>query len=104
MQTGSQGGQGDDILVGGDGFDTFVFADASGRDVISDFSEHNSERIDLSSVAEIVDFADLIANHLVDVGGTAVITYGGVNTIELTNWTLADIGVGEIISASDFIF
>ncbi|RBI82226.1 calcium-binding protein, partial [Rhodosalinus halophilus] len=64
---------GADTLWGAQGDDTFVFAASHGADVVADFEAGDDERIDLSAIAEIVDFTDLVANHLADVGGTAQI-------------------------------
>ncbi|MEM8577768.1 MAG: calcium-binding protein [Pseudomonadota bacterium] len=110
------GGNGDDVLFGGAGFDTigggdgndamagnfnadtFFFIGAFGNDTITDFDATNDlERIDLSAVAGITDFADLAANHMAQVGGNVVITEGS-NTITLNNVALAD------LDAADFIF
>ncbi|MEL6507909.1 MAG: calcium-binding protein, partial [Pseudomonadota bacterium] len=92
------GGNGNDILTGGINADTFVFGNGFGADVITDFEEfNNAEKIDLSLVTGITNFADLVANHLSMVGGDSVITDGG-STITLTGVNMAD------LDASDFIF
>jgi Ca2+-binding RTX toxin-like protein len=54
-----RGQGGNDILTGGAGADLFVFADGDGADVITDFGD--GDRIDLSAVSSIDDFADLQA-------------------------------------------
>ncbi len=93
------GGLGDDTLTGSFNADTFVFAGAFGADVITDFAATNDfERIDLSGVASITDFADLTANHLSQMGSDVVIDAGGGNTITLEGVTLAD------LDAVDFVF
>ncbi|MBS0123974.1 PD40 domain-containing protein [Thetidibacter halocola] len=92
------GGVGDDSLSGGGGFDTFVFVGAAGMDTIADFDVLSAaERIDLSGVAEIVSFADLVSDHLVQVGADAVISAPGLS-ITLLGIQTADLG------ADDFIF
>lgn len=60
------GGRGNDRLEGGSGSDTFVFAANSGIDTILDFGHRgaNSDVIDLSEIAAITDFADLLAHHV----------------------------------------
>ena len=101
------GGRGSDLLIGRGGLDTFVFVDSVhgfGVDEIRGFDANNGERIDLSQVAEITDYADLSANHLMNVGGTAHIVIDGNNTIILTGWAVADFGVAAGITADDFIF
>ena len=93
-----EGGAGNDRLTGDFNADTFVFANGFGKDVITDFDEFdNSEKIDLSAVSEINDFADLAANHLTQVGANAVIT-DGADTITILNANIAN------LDASDFIF
>ena len=97
------GWAGDDRLIGGTGLDTFVFADGFGQDTINDFSDDDGEKIDLSAVTAITGFADLVANHLIDDGGTAVIQDGS-DSIRLTGVSVADIGTGLAYSEADFIF
>lgn len=60
------GGRGNDRLEGGSGSDTFVFAVNSGIDVILDFAHRgaNADLIDLSAIAAIPDYADLVAHHV----------------------------------------
>ncbi|RBI82233.1 hypothetical protein DRV85_18880, partial [Rhodosalinus halophilus] len=63
----------------------------------------DDERIDLSAIAEIVDFTDLVANHLADVGGTAQIQ-SSQGTILLQGIAVLEIGVGLAYSGEDFVF
>lgn len=93
------GGIGDDTLAGNFNADVFVFEDGFGNDVITDFNQVNAfEKIDLSQVSAITDFADLVDNHLGEDGmGNAVISVGA-NSI-----TLEGIDASSLISA-DFIF
>jgi Ca2+-binding RTX toxin-like protein len=97
------GGDGDDTLWGNNGSDVFVFENGWGNDVIKDFKANNAEDIDLSGVGAITSFADLIANHLVNVGGEAMIV-ANANSILLQGVAFADVGVGLDYSAADFIF
>ena len=98
------GGSGNDTLTGGSKADIFIFNDGFGQDVITDFSKVNGEDIDLSGVANIVDYADLIANHLVDSGGDAMIV-DGANTILLQGVAYNDVLNGlNGYTADDFIF
>lgn len=97
------GGAGDDKINGGGGADIFIFADGFGSDVLINFDADDAERIDLSAVSVITGFTDLVNNHLVDEGGTAVIV-DGAGRVELRNVAFADVGVGLAYSAEDFIF
>ena len=56
-----------------------------------------AERIDLSAVTAIVDYADLASNHMADAGPDVVIT-DGVNTITILNAQEINLG------ADDFVF
>jgi hypothetical protein len=85
-------------MAGGADDDVFVFAGAFGTDRIDDFATAAAgEIIDLTGVAAITDFADLLANHLTDTALGAVIT-AGTNTITLTAVQAAS------LSAGDFLF
>ncbi|MCP9481431.1 hypothetical protein NNA36_05605 [Shimia sp. CNT1-13L.2] len=97
------GGAGNDTLTGNKNADTFVFEGNFGNDVITDFAAFNTEKVDLSRISEITDFADLLAEHLVDDGGKAKIVVGS-NSILLQNVDYTDVGVGLAYSANDFIF
>ncbi|MEM6375285.1 MAG: matrixin family metalloprotease [Pseudomonadota bacterium] len=79
------GGAGDDVMNGGFDAqtDTFVFANGFGNDVIQNY-DFGEDVIDLSAVSAITDFADLEANHLTQIGFSAVITDGS-NTITILN-------------------
>ncbi len=93
------GGGGDDILEGRFNADRFVFSDNFGNDVILDFDPlNNSEKIDLSMVADIENFTDLITNH-VDVtpeGWVQIISVNGTIRLDGVTETLLD--------ETDFIF
>ncbi|MDZ4393497.1 M10 family metallopeptidase C-terminal domain-containing protein [Cypionkella sp.] len=92
------GQAGDDILTGGAGGDVFVFAGVWGTDTITDFATAGLvEKIDLSAIAAIVNFADLVTNHLTQLGLDTIIT-NGANTITLTGITMGN------LSADDFLF
>ncbi len=94
------GGAGNDTLTGAFNGDTFIFADGFGIDTITDFEALNAaEDIDLSAVSAIVDYADLVANHMSVVGGQVRITVDASNYIVLSNLsTTAD------LDPTNFIF
>lgn len=93
------GGTGNDSLIGGYNADIFNFADGFGQDVIADFEALNPfERIDLSAVSAITDLADLLENHLEQIGENAIIDAGGDTTITLIGIDMND------LDATDFIF
>lgn len=92
------GGTGDDYLIGGQNADTFVFENGFDRDQIEDFSTSSSERIDLSGVSSITNFADLTSNHISQNGTSAIIDAGGGNVITLLGFNIAQ------FDANDFIF
>ncbi|PPB79351.1 hypothetical protein LV82_02978, partial [Albidovulum inexpectatum] len=56
------------------------------------------EKIDLSAVSAITNLADLMANHIAQVGADVVIDDLAGNTITLTGVSLAN------LDASDFVF
>lgn len=92
------GGAGNDRLDGGTGGDVFVFAGAFGADVIEGFDRLAAgEVIDLGAVRAITGFADLVDNHMAQVGRDTVIT-AGANTI-----TLAGVRA-ERLTMDDFLF
>ncbi|MEP3638959.1 MAG: calcium-binding protein [Paracoccaceae bacterium] len=92
-----KGGAGNDVLTGGSGLDVFIFEDGFGKDTITDFSTFNQEDIDLSAVSQIVDFADLTANHMTQVGSDVVIDDGAGNTITIQGFGLSDLQAGDFL-------
>ncbi len=93
------GGPGNDLLRGEGQSDRFDFADGFGNDTILDFDANDDgERIDLSSVTAITDFADLMANHASQAGSRVIIDDGAGNTIRLDGVALAD------LDPVDFLF
>ncbi|WP_324751976.1 calcium-binding protein [Roseovarius sp. Pro17] len=94
-----QGDGGNDTLWGGSGADRFVFKDGHGSDHIMDFDVMEiGEVIDLSDIAKITGFRDLIKNHATDVGSDVVIDTRGGNQFIIEDVQLAD------LSANDFLF
>jgi Ca2+-binding RTX toxin-like protein len=93
------GGLGNDVLRGGADSDVFVFARGHDQDRIVDFVAVGAgDRLDLSNVASITNFADLKARHMTRDGANVVINAGGGDVVTLINVKLADLG------AADFIF
>lgn len=91
------GGLGNDLLIGGGGTDRFIFDDLSGSDTIRGFnSKNNKEKIDLSNVTGITDFADLAANHMNQVGAHVVIDDGTIS-ITVENVLLGDMNNGDFL-------
>ncbi|APE44477.1 hypothetical protein BOO69_14430 [Sulfitobacter alexandrii] len=92
------GGAGDDLLTGNFNADCFVFVDGDGNDTIEDFEATNPfETIDLSGVTDVTDFADLLANHMVQEDTNVVITAGDGLRITLWSVDLADLDAGDFI-------
>ncbi len=84
------GGAGNDAILGKQGNDIFVFADGFGNDTVGDFEVANTlERIDLSEVSEISDYADLLASHVSQVAAHTVIDDGAGNSVML-KWVALD--------------
>lgn len=85
------GGEGNDLLTGHSGDDRFVFDDAAGADIVTDFvAGERGEVIEFQGVTDIEDFADLIANHASQSGADTVITWGA-NQITLEGVALEDL-------------
>jgi Ca2+-binding RTX toxin-like protein len=87
------GGGGDDLLTGGQGKDTYVFGPASGDDHVTDFAKQDV--IALNGIAGVDDFSDLT---IVNVGGSAVISWGTSDSITLDGYKASK------LSAADFSF
>lgn len=78
------GGAGNDTLMGGSGADTFVFGLGFGKDVISDFSLADGDKLDLKALASV-------SHSVAHFSGNTVITMaGGADTITLTGVNLTD--------------
>ena len=96
-----EGGAGDDTQTGGKGDDTFVFEDANGEDVITDFDAlDDGEKIDLSAVTALNEIGDLTGpgGAASQQGMDVLIDTGGGNSIRLQGVSLGD------LDANDFIF
>ena len=89
-----RGGPGDDIINGGGGND-IIDAGPGDNVVIQGFTS-GEDRIDLRGIADVHDFASVLA-HARDVDGSAVIDFG-----EGTEMKVADVNVASL-HASDFL-
>jgi Ca2+-binding RTX toxin-like protein len=94
------GGKGNDVLFGGAGADTFLFEKGFGHDTIKDFSAGGSQHdiVDLSDLAGITDFTDLMQHHVTTAHGDLFIHAGHSDLITLENIRSGD------LHASDFVF
>jgi hypothetical protein len=90
------GGAGNDTLTGAAGADTFVFADGFGFDTVTDFNQGQSDKIDLSGVTGVTDFATL-QTLATQSGADTVIDFGDGDVITLNNVNLAN------LTANDFV-
>ncbi len=85
-----------DILTGGTGADTFVYSSGDGADTVTDFSQAEGDRIDLSGLGNLFSFGDVpaLASGTTD----TVIDFGAGNSLTLT-------GVAPTsLTAADFIY
>lgn len=94
-----EGGTGRDLLWGQNGADIFKFGNKNGMDDIKDFSFADGDRIDLSGVTAIADYADLINNHLFRYQGDAYIRVSKEHDILVIGVDAAD-----LMSQGNFIF
>lgn len=90
------GGAGNDFLSGGLGADTFAYATGGGADTIGDFSQAQTDKIDLTGVAGVSTLADIQA-LATQQGPNTVINFGNGDSLTLTNVTLSN------LTAVDFI-
>lgn len=82
------GGAGDDALFAGHGADVILFS--TGNDTVSYFSAVE-DVLDLSGATAIADYSDLVANHLSEVAGSAVVADGLGNTTTLDGVAMANL-------------
>jgi Ca2+-binding RTX toxin-like protein len=93
------GGAGNDVVIGGTNWDIFVFSGRFGDDIIRGFdAANNFEDIVLTGSTTILNYADLAANHMTQVGANVVINDGLGNTITIENVLLAN------MDATNFVF
>ncbi|MGZ3274568.1 MAG: beta strand repeat-containing protein, partial [Caulobacteraceae bacterium] len=90
------GGGGNDVLTGGLGADTFVFSKASGQAAVTDFSDAQGDRIDLSSMLRFFSLGDILAaSH--QSGADAVIDLGSGASLTLRNVQLSGLADSDFI-------
>ncbi|MEL7097915.1 MAG: calcium-binding protein [Pseudomonadota bacterium] len=93
-----EGGVGTDVITGGTAADIFVFKGNFGNDTITDFNSISAgEKIDLSGVGAIADFADLAANHMTQSGTSVIIDAGRGNTITVERTDISNMDAGDFL-------
>ena len=90
---------GADTLIGGAGSDTFVFAKGDGKDTIKDFAATGSSHdvLDLTGLASITDFNDLVKNHMKQVGSHVQINGLNGDVIILENVKIGHLDAGDFL-------
>ncbi|MDH6268509.1 Ca2+-binding RTX toxin-like protein [Rhizobium sp. SG_E_25_P2] len=91
------GGKGDDRLTGGVGDDRFVF-DRFSSDTVTDFNERRGDHdiLDLSGIAAIHDYKDLVDNHMTQKGKNVVIDFDNGETATILGVSLKEIGRDDV--------
>jgi Ca2+-binding RTX toxin-like protein len=91
------GGSASSTLTGGLGADTFIDRPGDGAVTITDFSDAQGDKIDLSNFYKFTTLAQVLALASQSNADT-VINFGGGSSVTLQNVTLAN------LTASDFVF
>jgi hypothetical protein len=94
------GGAGNDQMRGGSGADTYIFRSGDGSDTIQDFSPAKGDKIDLTGVSEVRNFAELQA-HLYQTPTYAQIKLSSTLSIALMKVNVADLTKDAFIFRSD---
>lgn len=89
------GGKGTDMLWGGGDADTFHFSTSDGHDTLADFSQADSDVIDLSHWTGMTNLA-AVTNHAVDQGSDTLITLGQ-DTLLIKNIHEAQLTDGDFV-------
>ncbi|MGL4321766.1 MAG: M10 family metallopeptidase C-terminal domain-containing protein, partial [Paracoccaceae bacterium] len=90
------GGTGNDTLSGGAGTDVFVFAIGFGAEVINDFT-NGEDVINIADLVAVMDFADLLANHLQQVGAHVVLDAGDGDELTIRKTLLSNLDAGDFL-------
>ncbi len=93
-----QGGTSDDTMTGGAGADTFLFDEESGDDTITDFSNIDGDRIDLTGFDKAITWEQL-SSKITTVTDTNNVVIGV--KIDLSDWGGGTITLNGITSVSD---
>lgn len=89
-----KGGKGDDVLTGGGADDAFHFARGTGTDIVTDWTWAHDE-LHLDGLKGATDYADMMANHVRQVGNDLWIEYGS-DRIVLANSDVNDLNSGYV--------
>lgn len=92
------GETGNDFLFGGSGTDLFIFSDDGGSDRVFGFDPSpTGDVVDLRAVSAIADYADLVANHMVQAGDNVVIDDHAGTVITLVGLSLDELESGDFL-------
>ncbi|MCV9963080.1 hypothetical protein OIU34_14315 [Pararhizobium sp. BT-229] len=93
------GHAGADILTGGTGADQFVFNTGDGKDTITDFAATGSSHdvLDLTGLAGISDYKDLVQHHMKQVGADVLIDGLNGDSILLKNLKMTALDAGDFL-------
>ncbi|UVC07856.1 calcium-binding protein [Rhizobium sp. TH2] len=97
------GETGSDQLTGGEGRDTFVFSDGFGVDRILDFRqdmwvEEGEDVIDLSGMAGLANYEELIANHVRETR-LGVVIFSGDDELSIVDMEISGLDPSQFIFA-----
>lgn len=85
------GGAGDDFLYGGAGGDTFLFEIGHGKDVVTDFSPLQGDRLRLAGLGDGLDSAAETLGAALQIGSDTLITTSPTTSIWLKGVSASDL-------------